>query len=472
MLLTITTTHKPATDLGYLLHKHPDKLQTFPMSYGKVHVFYPEASENRCSASLLLEVDTIGLVRNNKGPSGEGFALENYVNDRPYVSSSFVSVAIAQVYGSALNGTSKDRPEIAAQAIPLEVSIDVASVRGGENLVRNLFEPLGYTVEVKKHILDEQFPEWGNSRYCSIRLQHTIQLSKLLTHLYILLSVMDNDKHYWISEHEVDKLKEKGEGWLESHPMKDFIVRRYLKNLTPYTRLAFERLLEVDDSSEDVSEEEPVSEEEKIVVEKKVSLHQQRLNKALEVLKASGASSVLDLGCGEGKLLRLLLKENQFTKITGMDISFRSLQIASERLHLDRLPPKQKERINLLHSALTYYDKRLEGYDAAAIIEVIEHLDPPRLEAFEKAVFEYARPGLVVLTTPNAEYNIKYESLSAGTFRHSDHRFEWTRKEFEQWANRVAEKNGYTVSFDPLGDVDDVVGGPSQMGTFKIVKNV
>jgi 3' terminal RNA ribose 2'-O-methyltransferase Hen1 len=130
------------------------------------------------------------------------------------------------------------------------------------------------------------------------------------------------------------------------------------------------------------------------------------------------------------------------------------------------MPPKQRERIELIHGSLMYRDQRLAGFDAAAVVEVIEHLDPPRLAAFERVAFEFARPGTVVLTTPNAEYNVKWPSLPAGRFRHRDHRFEWTREQFEGWATGIAERFGYAVRFVPVGPVDAAVGAPSQMGVF------
>ena len=186
----------------------------------------------------------------------------------------------------------------------------------------------------------------------------------------------------------------------------------------------------------------------------------------MAVLHNSGAKRVLDLGCGEGKLLRMLLQDKTFEKIVGLDVSYRALEIAQSRLHIDHLPPKQKERITLIHGALTYRDKRLEGYDAAAVVEVIEHLDLARLAAFERALFEFAKPGTVVITTPNVEYNVKFETLPAGKTRHKDHRFEWTRQEFKEWATRVAGRFGYSVRFLPVGPEDPVVGAPTQMGIF------
>lgn len=464
MLITITTTHKPATDLGYLLHKHPDKLQSFDTSFGKMHVFYPESSEERSTIALLLDVDPVALVRNHKGPSGEGFALEHYVNDRPYAASSFMSVAISKAFRSAMSGICKDKPYLVDKVLPVEVKIQVLPSRGGEAFLRSLFEPMGYQVELKRYELDTKYPEWGMSRYFSVTLRNELKMKDLLAHLYVLIPVLDNDKHYWISEHEVQKLEEKGSGWLEQHPEKELIIKRYLKNVGAYTRLAKSRLSE----EEMIENEEEVSPNDQVKEEKKISLHQQRLNKALDELKLSGAQSVLDLGCGEGKLLKLLMKEAQFDNIVGMDVSYRTLEIAKVRLNYDGLPQKQKERLGLIHGSLTYRDKRLKGFDAAAVIEVIEHLDLSRLASFERVAFESARPLTVVITTPNAEYNVKYESLSEGAFRHSDHRFEWTRAEFEKWASGIATKYNYEVRFEPIGDWDEEVGAPSQMGVFKI----
>lgn len=202
------------------------------------------------------------------------------------------------------------------------------------------------------------------------------------------------------------------------------------------------------------------------VLEKPLSLNDQRLGEVMAALRSSGAKRVLDLGCGEGKLLRELLKDKQFDEILGMDVSVRSLEIASKRLKIDDLPSFQAERIKLIHGSLMYRDKRLAGFDAAAVVEVIEHLDPPRLSAFERVLFQHAKPQTVVLTTPNAEYNVMWETLPAGSFRHTDHRFEWTRQEFYSWATGIGGQYGYSVRFVPVGPEDDKVGAPTQMGVF------
>jgi 3' terminal RNA ribose 2'-O-methyltransferase Hen1 len=439
MLLALSTTHAPATDLGFLLHKNPDRVQTFDLSFGQAHVFYPDASADRCMAVLLLDVDPVRLVR------GSDLDIQ-YVNDRPYVASSFLSVAIAEVFSSALAGRSKERPELAAAPMALTASLTALPCRGGEMLLRRLFEPLGYEV------MAESF-----DRYVTVTLRGTVRLAELLTHLYVLIPVLDDEKHYFVGDEEVDKLVRRGEGWLPGHPERELIAQRYLKHRRSLVRAAIARL--VVEEAPDADEPEPRGEE-------PPNLNSQRLATVLATVRASGAQSVVDLGCGEGKLLELLLDDRSFERIVGMDVSHRALEIAKDRLRLERLPPKQRERIELLQGSLLYRDARIAGFDAATVVEVIEHLDPPRLAAFERVAFEFARPRTIVVTTPNADYNVRWPSLPAGRFRHKDHRFEWTREQFRGWAMGVAERFGYTVRFTPVGPEDAEVGSPTQMGIF------
>jgi 3' terminal RNA ribose 2'-O-methyltransferase Hen1 len=465
MLLTITSTHSPASDLGYLLHKNPARLHTEELSFGKAHVFYPEADDSRCTVAVLLEVDPIALVRGRKGPAGEAGQLRQYVNDRPYTANSFLSVALGRLFSTALNGRSKERPELAGTSLSLSAKLPAVAARGGVDLVRRLFEPLGYTVTADGSLLDDRFPEWGESPYVSVEIAGTKRLQYLLTHLYVLIPVLDREKHYWVGDDEVEKLLKRGEGWLGQHPEKDLIVSRYLKRQRHLTRAALERL---------TAEEEPEAEdaegvsrdEEEQKVERPLGLHEQRMGTVLSILRGLGVKRVLDLGCGEGKLLRYLLADAQFESILGMDVSWRSLEIAKERLKLDQRPEKQKARINLIQGSLMYRDQRLNGFDAAAVIEVIEHLDAARLSAFERVLFEFARPASAVITTPNSEYNSVFETLPAGQFRHRDHRFEWTRPEFEQWARAVAARFGYEARFQPIGPEDPERGAPTQMAIF------
>jgi 3' terminal RNA ribose 2'-O-methyltransferase Hen1 len=464
MLFTISNSHPPASDLGYLLHKNPANVQSFELSFGQAHVFYPEASYERCTAALLLDVDPVGLVRKKRGPAGEGGTLEQYVNDRPYVASSFLSVAIAQVFGSALAGRSKGRPELVDTQLPLEASISVLPCRGGEPFLRKLFEPLGYAVAADRYPLDEQFPDWGDSPYYTVKLKGKVRLQELLTHIYVLVPVLDNEKHYWVGDDEVEKLLRHGEGWLAQHPEKEAIAIRYLKYRRSLAREALARLIQEETTDSDMTEETRDSEEE--AIERSISLNEQRVSAVIAALKSSDSKKVVDLGCGEGKLIRALLEDREFEQILGMDVSHRALERAQERLRFDRMPSKVKDRVKLIHGSLTYRDKRLSGFDAATAIEVIEHLDKDRLAVFERVLFECARPSSVVLTTPNAEYNVRFEGLPAGKFRHKDHRFEWTRSEFRSWAAAVADRFGYAVRFLAVGREDPTLGAPTQMGVF------
>ncbi|MDQ0716889.1 3' terminal RNA ribose 2'-O-methyltransferase Hen1 [Streptomyces luteogriseus] len=478
MFLTITTTgtpERPATDLGYLLHKHPDKAQAFSTSYGTAHVLYPEAEAGRCTAALLLEVDAVALVRRGKGKGRGGApdaALAQYVNDRPYAASSLLAVALSGVFSSAMKGVCNARPELPGQARPLRVEVPALPARGGPDLVRKLFEPLGWTVTAEPVPLDGEFPAWGDSRYVSLVLESdALTLAEALRHLYVLLPVLDDAKHYWVAPDEVDKLLRVGEGWLPGHPEQRLITSRYLSRRWALTRQATERLelvrlAETDDS--EVEEIDNAVEAETEAEEKPTPLAVQRREAIVTALRQSKAARVLDLGCGQGQLVQTLLKDPAFTEIVGVDVSMRALTIASRRLKLDRMGERQASRVQLFQGSLAYTDARLKGYDAAVLSEVIEHLDLPRLPALEYAVFGSARPRTVLVTTPNVEYNVRWESLPAGHVRHGDHRFEWTRAEFRAWAEAVAERHGYGVALEPVGPDDPEVGPPTQMAVFTL----
>jgi SAM-dependent methyltransferase len=512
VLITISTTGipgHPASDLGFLLHKHPDRQQTFATAHGLAHVFYPEADDRTCTAALLLEVDPIALVRRGRGKGRGGspdFALAQYVNDRPYAASSLLAVALGKVFATALRGRCDLRPELAASALPLSIAVPALPAQGeqegGPELVRRLFEPLGWQVAAEPVPLDERFPEWGDSRYVRLRLTGTLRLADALSQLYVLLPALDGSKHYWVAPDEVDKLLRAGDGWLADHPEAALITRRYLARRRSLARAAMEqlelaRLAEADDREVEelspaaapdaddpdagpdavpgavpgagpdaASGTDAVSGTADAPEAKPVTLAAQRRAAILEALRAVGATRVADLGCGEGTLVAALLKEGRVTEVLGVDVSTRSLAVAARRLHLERMTERQARRVRLVQGALTYVDDRIAGYDAAVLSEVIEHVDLDRLPALEHAVFGAARPGTVVVTTPNAEYNVRWESLPAGHVRHADHRFEWDRSQFRRWAEQVAERYGYTVALAPVGPDDPEVGPPTQLAVF------
>ncbi|GAA3656369.1 hypothetical protein GCM10022224_019340 [Nonomuraea antimicrobica] len=523
MLLTITNTARPATDLGFLLHKHPGRVQEFGQSFGTATVFYPEAGDERCTVALMLEVDPIALVR-SRGKGSPDFSLSQYVNDRPYAASSLLAVALADVFRTARAGRCTARPELPGTPLPLELRLPALPCRGGPELARQLFEPLGWEVDARPLPLDEGIPEWGESRYVGLTLRGTTRLSEALNHLYVLLPVLDDGKHYWIAPDEVDKLIRAGAGWLGGHPERGLITRRYLGRRWALARTALARLAELGDETEEelepaVEEEAPAevtAADEAPAAEaeaqgdtpeaapgqepepgsadgqsaqaghgaeagqnaaaghgaeagrgsgaKAGSLSVRRREAVLAKLAELGAASVIDLGCGRGELVGALLARPRFTRVGGMDVSPMALTIAARKLRLDRMPDAVRARLTLFQGALTYADRRLSGYDAAILMEVVEHVDPPRLAALEHVVFGRAQPRHVLVTTPNIEHNVRYEFLTG--LRHPDHRFEWTRAEFAAWATRVAGRYGYQVAFEPVGDDDPEVGPPTQMGVF------
>jgi 3' terminal RNA ribose 2'-O-methyltransferase Hen1 len=466
VLLTISTTHEPATDLGYLLHKHPGRVQSFTESVGTAHVFYPENTDARCTAALLLEVDPVALVRGRKGASGDGLSLGQYVNDRPYAASSMLAMALKDVFRTALAGRCDARPELARTPIPLTIGVPAVPCRDGSDLVRRLFEPIGWHVEATAGQLDPAIPGWGDSRYLDVRLAGEVRLADALNHLYVLLPVLDDAKHYWVSSDEVDKLIRAGGGWLAAHPEKELISRRYLAHRRELAQSAMARLAEVDDAE---PEQFDNAVEGAFVLDtpgRPVPLAEQRRGAVLAAVRACGARTVGDFGCGEGALVRDLLAERGIETVTAVDVSARALQMAGRRLRLDTMTEQQRQRLRIFQSALTYRDERLAGLDAAVLMEVVEHVDPPRLDALARTVFGHAAPRTVIVTTPNAEHNVRFETLPAGAMRHRDHRFEWTRSGFRAWAGAVAAGYGYTVRYLPVGADDPEVGPPTQMAIF------
>jgi 3' terminal RNA ribose 2'-O-methyltransferase Hen1 len=476
LLLTIATSHAPATDLGYLLHKNPARQHTAEFGFGTAHVFYPVADDGRCQLAVLLEIDPVDLVRRSRAHAAPA-DIAHYVNDRPYVASSFLSVALGRLFGTAMSGRSKERPELASQPIALEIGIPVLPCRGGEPVLRRLFEPLRYDVAARPIPLDVHFPDWGDSSYLAVTLTGTLTVRDALEHLFVLLPVLDDDKHYFVGADEVAKLLRRGGRWLAAHPDRELISRRYLRHDRQLTRAALARLVADDGTDPDRADEENDTAEQ--VAERaaglsgslgarppELTLQQQRIAAVAAAVAGAGAQRVADLGCGSGKLIAELLRLTQIRQVTGLDASHRALEAASRRLHLDQLAPRARERVELLHGSLTYADPRLRGFDAAALVEVVEHIDPARLGAFERALFGYARPGTVILTTPNAEYNALFDSLPAGRFRHADHRFEWTRAQLRDWADGVARRFGYRVTLSGIGPGHAAFGCPTQLAVF------
>ena len=402
----------------------------------------------------MIDIDPVSLVR-GRGRQGTAGLIAHYINDRPYVASSLLSVAISRVYASALAGRCRDKPELAREALELTAHLPVVPVGGDSGLVERLFAPLGYqatTVTIGQN-------------HAQVTLEGTVKLTDLLAHLYVLVPVLDDNKHYWVGDAEVDKLVKYGEAWLARHPERELISFRYLKHVRSLAEEALDRV--TGDESPSLASMLSNRSAREDGLEATLSLAEARRAAILEVVKRAGVSSVIDLGCGEGRLIEALLDVPQVARVLGYDASLQSLKRAHDRLRLDQMPELQRRRIKLVHGGLTYRDKRLAGYDVAVASEVIEHLDPGRLAAFERALFESAGPRVIVVTTPNSEYNPLFDGLAHGELRHSDHRFEWDRSQFHAWARETSERFGYKVSFSSVGPQHPTAGAPTQMGVFE-----
>ena len=457
MLLTITYKGENTQELGFLLHKNPERTQQFELNYGKAYVFYPEVSNKCTTAALLLDIDPIDLARGKAGSRDGG--LFDYVNDRPYAANSFLSTAIVRILGTAMSGRCDKKQELADTPLDLSATIYSLKDNGDTELAQQMFEPLGYKTNVQRNMLDAKFPEWGISPYINLTISGKVRLSQLLNHIYVLIPVFDKQKHYYIDEDEIEKLLNHGEGWLAEHPYKEKIARRYFDAKKSYARRAIDILI----ANEETDSDDISAEEEKEI---HTPLNTLRMEAVKNAVLASGAETVIDLGCGECRLTSLLLSEQQIKKVTACDVSVSVLEKAAQRLHLDRMNPYKKNKLNLMQASLTYKDKRFEGHDCACAIEVIEHIEPMRIPAFERSVFEFACPKTVIVTTPNREYNANYENMQENSLRHGDHRFEWTRLEFKEWTEHICEKFNYTCVISGIGDNDENLGNPTQMGVF------
>lgn len=460
MLLTLTCRAPNAPEIGYLLAKNPASVFEREFSAGMVWVFYPEVADDRVTVALLTEIDPVGLVRGPAALAG----LDQYVNDRPYVANSLTSVALNVAFRTAMSGQCKQLPDRVGERLRWEVTLPAVACDAGEDLVARVFAPLGYAVTATRMPLDARFPAWGMADLYSIRLAGQQTTADVLNHLYVLLPVLDNSKHYFVAADEMEKLVERGGAWLTAHPERELIARRYLRYKRPLVASALARLAENEPASELEEAVEAPSREEPL--ERALGLHEQRLQAVMTSVREVGARSLADLGCGEGRLLALALQERGLTRILGMDVSTQALARARRHLHLETLPDAQRARVEIAQGSLLYRDQRLTGFDVAALVEVVEHLDPPRLAAVERVVFEHARPRRVVLTTPNREYNVRFAGMTSGKLRHHDHRFEWTRAECQAWAERIAGQYGYVARRQDIGPADPEVGAPSQMLIF------
>ncbi|MED5803035.1 3' terminal RNA ribose 2'-O-methyltransferase Hen1 [Gordonia sp. Z-3] len=433
------TVQLPATDLGFLLYKHPDRVQRFATSQGGATVFFPVASPELCS--VVLHVDGAGA----KVDRAEG--MGRYVNVVPFAASSRLVVVLGKVFGDALAGRCATRPELVDNRWPMTLTVPSVPT-GGRCSPAELFEPLGWTVQTSAQPLEP--PQWGDSEFVTISLSGVHTVRDALRHLSVCLPVLAGAKHYFVDDAEVDKLQRLGDGWLDTHPRRDDIAAGYVKHVRSLTDEAVMRL------AGDVTTAQP-ADDANAVPERRASLARHRREWVVESLARAGARSVLDAGCGEGRLLAELVTALPGAQIAGVDVAPAMVDRARERLQRWR-------GTSVWQSSLMYTDPRCRGFDAVVLMEVIEHIEFDRLPTAMSSVFDEMAPRTVVITTPNHDHNEAYGL--AGQWRHPDHRFEFTRADFAQWCASVAEEYRYRVTIDGVGEPVEGLGAPTQCAVF------
>ncbi|MGE6488602.1 3' terminal RNA ribose 2'-O-methyltransferase Hen1 [Paenisporosarcina sp. NPDC076898] len=444
MQLSIQASGDNVQAISYLLSKNPNNLYERNHKGHLVRLFYSKFTETELEVTIFVTPDPIELVKNNSN----SYDITHYINDREFAVSSIFCSFIRSALGTALNGQPKEEHLMWVNH-PFSFNFEfgpVVSSLSDEKLM-NLFEPIGYEVTINRPEIEYSFPikTKSSARYLSIKGMKTLQEG--LRHLFVLIPVIDNYKHYFIDEKEIEKLERYGEGWLDQHPLRDLIYRQALRFKEIYSL--------VENSSKDEKKVEPV---------KKVRLNELRYEKIVNTVSQMKPRSVIDFGSGEGKLSVQLGFVEGITEILAVEPSEAASLKALERFN--KVKNKEKFVIpELLWGSLFYYDERLKDKDVIILCEVIEHIDETRLpKAMDTLLDDYQPPALII-TTPNREYNELYDMEEH--LRHNDHRFEWTRAEFRQWCTERNHSNDYELQFDGIGEEHASHGFPTQMCIFK-----
>lgn len=453
MFLSIAVSGEHAPDLGFVLYKHPGRFFEKSASKGRVTGGFTENREDFAEFTLAVEIDPVERVRGVNWDRG----IASYVEPMPFLAASHMSQALSQALGSAMNGVlgSKD-PVIdtrvkAAGVKPWPLTIKVGAVRCSPYMIESLFSELGWSVEIESHNLDVPGVSEDDDRPLHVfTLKGEATVSDALTQLYVLLPVLDPSRHYFYDESEARKLFEKGGDWLKGHSSRDLIISRYLsksKELRGYARQLFGNFQEKKDLDELIAETEELMRDWDDPDD--TSPHQQRHSQIIRDVVSWGARSVIDLGCGEGRLLERLVRIAPDMRVVGIEPSAREIERARKRLSNN--PGKNLDpRVEFVHGSAMYGDERFKDFDAAILSEVIEHVDEDRLSLLARSVFGIMAPRRVVITTPNGDYNRVF-GLRPGEFRHADHRFEWTLAECQAWVVGVTAAYPYEAEITPVG---------------------
>lgn len=451
MQLTIKAIGENSRVISYLLSKNPSNLYDRDEKGSRVRLVYTAFTEEETELLIYVTPDPVELVRN----SPNTFDITQYINDREFAVSSLFCSYIKSALATALNGKPKD-DFIKWVDYKFDLILGFGPVASDlpDAVIESIFTPIGYEVKIERGITDYSFKlkSRSSARYINLTGRQTLQ--NAIRHLFILIPVLDNYKHYYMDKSEVDKLERYGTGWLDDHPMRDLIIKRALKFKELISEVASpkkEDLLQGDS--------EPVEES-----EIKVRLNEQRYQTIVDIVtKLPQKETVVDFGSGEGKLSVRLGFIPGVKEVLAVEPSQVSQLRAIRKIDKVRssegfVAPTQ------VWGSLFYFDTRLCDKDVMILSEVIEHIDEYRLAPIIETVFAQYSPKTLIINTPNYEYNVVFEMKD--NLRHSDHRFEWTREQFSLWCKELGARYNYSVNIGGIGEEDTDHGFPTQIAIF------
>ncbi|PYF06198.1 3' terminal RNA ribose 2'-O-methyltransferase Hen1 [Ureibacillus chungkukjangi] len=443
MQLTIRGTGQDIQVISYLLAKNPNNLYERRVSGHLVRMFFSQFSEEEVEVTFFVTPDPIELSRNNS----KVYDITSYINDREFVVSSIFCTFLRTALGTALNGKPVEEYEPwVNHPFPLEFSFGPVASQLTDQDIQSLFQPLGYAVEITYGEADYNmdFKSKSSARFITLKGSTTLQMG--LRQLFVLIPVLDNYKHYYIDEQEVEKIVRYGEGWLDKHPKREFILRQALRFKEVYGQFENQHTKKENESSP------------------KLRLNDLRYDKIVgKVNQLKRKETVVDLGSGEGKLSEKLGFIDGVKEILAVEPSESATLKALKRFE-KAAQDKNFVKPRQIFGSLFYYDERLKGKDVLILCEVIEHIDEYRLPKIIQTILQDYRPRTLIITTPNQEYNEVYGM--GGDYRHPDHRFEWTREEFQTWCKTQNENHEYNIAFDGIGEEHELHGYPTQMCLF------
>ncbi|MDN4617361.1 3' terminal RNA ribose 2'-O-methyltransferase Hen1 [Paenibacillus sp. PsM32] len=479
MYLTIKATGEHANMISHLLAKNPHNLYDRTEKGARVRLVYTSFEPHDTEAILFVTPDPIELVKGTP----DHYDITQYINDRELAVSSLFCSYIRPALGTALNGKPKaDYMNWVDYQFDLQMTFGPVASDLPDHVVESLFQPLGYEVQMERGEIDYSFDLKNRSTVRHIQISGQQTLQQMLRQVYILIPVLDNYKHYYINEDEIERLRRYGEGWLSTHPQHDLMIKRSLR-FAPLIKeyeqqvandASMDTLLteisthSVEDATAQAESAEPleiIDGLETTIEPPVVRLNELRYRAIVEqVSLLPQRKQVIDFGAGEGKLSVRLGQIEGVEQVWAVEPSMQSQLRAIDRFA--KLEGRTDDVIPVITTgSLFYRDERWIDQDVIILCEVIEHINEVRLPQVIHTLFTDYRPQTLIITTPNREYNEVYD-MDTEEIRHADHRFEWTRAEFEQYCTQWIQNRPYTFTISGIGEKHEQYGQPTQMVVF------